>query len=106
MQGNLKAFSGTLSFTPHLTAPLLHWRPQNTHQTAGAGLLSLADQKGTELTKKRRGKKGKHASRFHSAALEVLAIIYIWAQSGGIKSSDPCKVTRWAIRYFASKYWL
>lgn len=68
--------------------------------------LSLADQKGTELTRKRRGKKGTHTSRFHSAALVVLAIIYIWAQSGGIKSSDPCKVTLWAIGYFASQYWL
>lgn len=67
--------------------------------------LSLADQKGTELIRKRRGKKT-HTSRFHSAALDVLAIIYIGAQSGGIKSSDPCKVTLWAIGYFASQYWL
>lgn len=58
------------------------------------------------INKKKEGEKRTHTSRFHSAALEVLAIIYIWAQSGGIKSSDPCKVTLWAIGYFASQYWL
>lgn len=44
-----------------------HHKTLTKHQALKS--LSLADHKGTELTKKR-------TYRFHSAALEVLAIIY------------------------------